>query len=68
MLHVKHSDAHKKRRITMDAAARFAGSRFMRLREIGAIRKGYIPQIHITVKQVIVQVSTQSKHIILSFY
>ena len=25
----------------MDAAARFAGSRFMRLREIGAIRKGY---------------------------
>ena len=41
MLHVKHSDAHKKRRITMDAAARFAGSRFMRLREIGAIRKGY---------------------------
>ena len=31
----------QKRRITMDAAARFAGSRFMRLREIGAIRKGY---------------------------
>lgn len=26
------------------------------------------PQINITVKQVIVQVSTQSKHIILSFY
>lgn len=31
----------KKRRITMDAAVRFAGSRFMRLREIGPIRKGY---------------------------
>ncbi|SQC98126.1 Uncharacterised protein [Bacteroides ovatus] len=26
------------------------------------------PQINITVKQVIVKVSTQSKHIILSFY